>query len=82
MPAPRPLNALESAGATLRTAREQAGLSVAELARKAGTSRAAISQIEKGEREPSVATLTRLLGACGHRLVAIPLDSPITPTLS
>ena len=51
----------------IRTARERAGLSKRELARRAGTSPAAIVAYESGERDPSVRTLARILAATGHR---------------
>lgn len=56
--------------ATLRDARHRAGLTQAELARRAGTSQATISAYENGHKEPSVQTLSRLLAATGSRLVA------------
>jgi transcriptional regulator with XRE-family HTH domain len=55
------------AAATIRTAREHAGLSKRELARRARTSPAAIVAYEGGGRDPSVGTLERILAATGHR---------------
>lgn len=52
----------------LRRARERAGLTQQELARRAGTSQATISAYENGAKEPSVRTLDRLLAAAGARL--------------
>lgn len=49
----------------IRQAREQAKLSKRELARRAGTSAAAIVHYESGSREPSFRTLTRILRAAG-----------------
>lgn len=40
----------------------------AELARRAGTSQPVISAYEHGRRDPSVATLARLIEAAGERL--------------
>jgi transcriptional regulator with XRE-family HTH domain len=57
-----------SAGAILSDARRQAGLSQRELARRAGTSQAAIARIETGRQDPSLGTLERLLAACGLEL--------------
>lgn len=54
--------------ATLTTARQRAGLTQTRLADLAGTSQAAISAYEAGRKEPSVATLARLLAATGTRL--------------
>ncbi|MDA8395617.1 MAG: helix-turn-helix transcriptional regulator, partial [Candidatus Dormibacteraeota bacterium] len=48
----------------LRTTRERAGLSQRQLARRAGTSQAAVSCYERGTVSPSVRTLARLLAAC------------------
>jgi transcriptional regulator with XRE-family HTH domain len=56
------------AGATLHEARTRAGLSQAELARRAGTSQATISAYESGAKQPTVATFSRLLAATGTRL--------------
>lgn len=53
------------AGQVLRQARAQRGLDQAELARRAGTSQAYVSRIERGVVSPSVHTLTRLLNALG-----------------
>lgn len=58
--------------ATLRDARRRAGLTQAELARRAGTSQATISAYESGRKEPSVSTLGRVLAAAGSRLAAEP----------
>lgn len=54
---------------TIRRARERAGLSKRELARRAQTSHAAVVAYESGRRDPTVATLTRLLAAAGVRPV-------------
>jgi transcriptional regulator with XRE-family HTH domain len=52
----------------LRTARDRAGLTQAELAARAGTSQATLSAYEHGRKQPSVRTLDRLLAATGARL--------------
>jgi transcriptional regulator with XRE-family HTH domain len=57
-----------NAGAALHAARSRAGLSQAELARRAGTSQATVSAYESGAKQPSVATFSRLLAAAGARL--------------
>jgi len=49
----------------IRRAREQAKLSKRELARRAGTSPAAIVQYESATRDPSYSTLRRILRAAG-----------------
>ena len=56
----------------VRTARRRAGLSVAELARRSGTSRAAISAYEKGVKAPGADTLERILGVAGFTLAIEP----------
>jgi transcriptional regulator with XRE-family HTH domain len=67
--------------ATLRDARRQAGLSQAELARRAETSQATVSAYESGRKSPSVATLDRLLAATGTRLAVEPRRSrPVEPS--
>jgi transcriptional regulator with XRE-family HTH domain len=47
-------------GSTVRAQRERRGMTIASLARKVGVSAAAISQIESGAVQPSLATLRRL----------------------
>ncbi|MGZ4708222.1 MAG: helix-turn-helix domain-containing protein [Acidimicrobiales bacterium] len=56
-----------NAARTIRQARQAAGLSKRELARRAGTSPAADVAYETGRRETTVATLDRLLAAAGAR---------------
>ncbi|BAX90253.1 transcriptional regulator [Mycobacterium shigaense] len=53
---------------TAYRARETAGLTQAELARKMGTTQSAIAAIESGARTPTVELLERLARACGRRL--------------
>ena len=56
-------------GAALLTrARRRAGLTQAELARRAGTSQPVISAYEHGRRDPSIETLRRLVRAAGAEL--------------
>lgn len=54
----------------VRAARERAGLTQGELARRAGTSRPTVSAYEAGRKSPSLATTQRLLAALGAHLVA------------
>ena len=54
-------------GDLLREARLRAGLSQAELARRAGKARSAIGRWERGEVLPSFETLRELVRACGLR---------------
>lgn len=59
-------------GRAIRSAREAAGLTQAQLAVAAATSQAAVSAYEHGRKQPSVATLARLLAAAGSRLTTVP----------
>ena len=52
----------------LLEARRLAGLSQRSLAARAGTSQSAIARYESGVTAPSLATLERLLAACGRQL--------------
>jgi transcriptional regulator with XRE-family HTH domain len=54
----------------LRRARERAGLSQRELARRAGTAQSVVSRIESGLTDPSTGTLLGLLEAAGFDLAA------------
>ncbi|MBS1869238.1 MAG: helix-turn-helix transcriptional regulator [Actinobacteria bacterium] len=65
------------ASALLRNARARAGLTQAELARRAGTSQATVSAYEHGRKTPSVETLGRLLAAAGARLTAVPASTTV-----
>src|SRR5689334_6894471 len=52
-------------GALLRDARDRAGFNQRLLAAASGASQSQIAGYESGAVSPTVATLTRLLGACG-----------------
>ncbi|MGB5755720.1 MAG: helix-turn-helix transcriptional regulator [Acidimicrobiales bacterium] len=52
----------------IREARLAAGLTMAELAVRAGTSKPTVSRYENGLVDPRVETLERLLHACGREL--------------
>jgi uncharacterized protein len=54
----------------LQAARELAGLTQRELARKARTAQSSVARIELGETSPSWSTLARLLKAAGFTLSA------------
>ena len=71
------------AAALIRTARTAAGLSQADLARRAGTTQAAIARVEGGGVSPTGRTLERLLAVAGRRLelTAAPAASGIDETL-
>lgn len=57
-----------TAAELLRSARERAGLSQAELAARAGVPRTMVSAYERDLRQPSMLTLRRLVGAAGFDL--------------
>jgi len=69
------------AARTLRLARTRSGLTLRELAARAGTSHATISAYEAGRVSPSVATFDRIVRAAGFMLTpeltvdVEPLDS-------
>jgi transcriptional regulator with XRE-family HTH domain len=52
----------------VRTARDAAGLSQAELAARVGTTQPVVSRWERGHDEPRVSTLARIARACDLRL--------------
>lgn len=57
-------------GAILRDARQRAGLSQRELARRAGTAQSVVARIETGLTSPTFQTLERLLAGAGMSLRA------------
>ena len=68
--------------ALIREARRRAGLSQAELARRAGVSQPVISAYESGRREPGLSMLTKLVEATGHELQVDLVAQPgLTPGL-
>jgi transcriptional regulator with XRE-family HTH domain len=67
------------AARTLRDARRAAGLTQAQLAARARTSQATLSAYERGRKEPTVATLDRLLRATGRRLATTAVARQPTP---
>ena len=56
------------AATLLRKERRRRGLTQGELARRAGTSQAAVARYERGHVSPAVSTLERLLRAAGAQL--------------
>ena len=52
----------------LRTARRRAGLTQRALAARTGVAQPTIARIERGQADPRVDTLERLLAACGEAL--------------
>jgi len=57
--------------ARLRSLREAAGVNQSELARRAGLTRQALSMLEAGERQPTLATTQALARALGLTLDAL-----------
>ncbi len=56
------------AAGLIRTARDMAGLTQTELAELAGVTQQAISAYETGRKDPTLATLTRLVAGAGLEL--------------
>jgi predicted transcriptional regulator len=56
-------------GAQVRAAREAAGISQSELARRMGTNQAAIARLELGGVDPKLSTIDRINRALGTELV-------------
>ncbi|MGZ3332259.1 MAG: helix-turn-helix domain-containing protein [Gemmatimonadaceae bacterium] len=65
----------------LQSAREAAGLSQRQLAKKARTAQSVVARIELGETSPSWSTLARLLKAAGFSLSATARRISIDPQL-
>ena len=60
------------ASTLLRSARAQSGLSQRELGRRAGSTQASVSRVERGVVSPTVDTLERLVRSCGAELALVP----------
>jgi transcriptional regulator with XRE-family HTH domain len=58
---------MEVAG-LIKHARQEAGITQVQMARRAATAQSAVAAYESGSRTPTVATLKRLLDACEHDL--------------
>ncbi|HYA68641.1 MAG TPA: helix-turn-helix domain-containing protein [Acidimicrobiales bacterium] len=69
------------AGSAVRAARRRAGVSQAELARRAKTSQPAIARLEKGQVSPTVISLDRIARALGAELIIDfePIREPPAP---
>ena len=52
----------------LIAARNRAGLSQAEVARRMGTTQSGVARLESGRRLPAMSSLRRYASAIGHRL--------------
>lgn len=62
------LGPVSSGAELLRTARQAAGLSQTELARRSGVAQSVVSAYEAGKRQPALPTLSKLIEATGHTL--------------
>lgn len=69
---------MHSVAQLIKKARDEAGMTQSELARRAGTSQANIAKYETGRMSPSVSTLERVLHAAGFglHLAAVPEQAP------
>src|SRR3954471_10257507 len=65
----------------VRTARQTAGLTQRELARKARTAQSVVARIELGETSPSWSTLAGLLKAAGFALSTTLQRTSVDPQL-
>lgn len=65
----------------VRSARERAGLSARDLATRSGVSASTVTRIERGEINPTVAMLERLLDASGNELIVTTKPRRHPPTL-
>ncbi|WP_300265820.1 helix-turn-helix transcriptional regulator, partial [Microbacterium sp.] len=68
-------------GRALRRERESADLSISELARRAGVSKATVSQLENGTGNPSVETLWALGVALDVPFAVLVVQQANAPTL-
>ncbi len=57
-----------AAGKLLHDARSMAGLTQAEVAQRSGVAQQTVALYERGSRQPSLPTLSRLIAGCGLRL--------------
>lgn len=62
------MTARSAISGVVRDARQQAGLSQRELARRARTAQSVVARIEAGDTSPTWDTLQRLLAAAGFEL--------------
>lgn len=68
----------DTLAARLMARRREAGLSVAELARRSGLTRQYVGGLEAGrKRNPTLATLTALAAALGCRLEDLASTPPV-----
>lgn len=55
-------------GQKIKQAREQQGLSMNALAKRSGAAQSALSEIEKGRRQPTFEVLNRIVSGLGYTL--------------
>ena len=61
----------QQAAELIRSARQEAGLSQTELAKRVGSKQSVVSRWETGVDEPRLSTLDRVLGACGFSIALV-----------
>ncbi|WP_242454259.1 helix-turn-helix domain-containing protein [Bailinhaonella thermotolerans] len=66
-------------GRRIRALREERGLSLSELARRAGVGKATLSGLENGTRNPTLETLWAVTGHLGVPLAAVVRPGPVAP---
>ncbi len=71
-----PIGKSSDVGRLIRSTRDQAGLTQAELALRVGTTQSAVSRWERGHDEPRLSTLAGLMRACG-RTASIVVDDGV-----
>src|SRR3954453_18938049 len=59
---------MQAAATLIRRARDEAGLTQAQLAGRLGVTQAALARLESPHANPTIATLERVLRATGRRL--------------
>jgi predicted nucleotidyltransferase/DNA-binding XRE family transcriptional regulator len=69
------------AATLVRSARERAELSARDLAARSGVSTSTVTRIERGELNPTVAMLERLVEASGNELVVMVEPRRCAPTM-
>lgn len=75
------MKAINRTALLLRDARQRAGLSQRDLAKRARTAQSVVARVERGQTSPSLDTLTRLLQAAGFdykpAMTPLPIDDPV-----
>ncbi|HEV7918692.1 MAG TPA: helix-turn-helix transcriptional regulator [Solirubrobacterales bacterium] len=68
-----------AAGDLIRQLRSSSGMSQAELARRAGLTRSVMNAYERGNRQPGVDALARIVAAAGMELMVAPRVQAVDP---